>query len=260
MNKKTVLLEIKINIRRFQQLLNCFQEAIKNEKQIKIAYANPHVLNSVYGSREMTHIFNHFFDYIYPDGIGVVLADKLGRKFLDRRVTLSDSYPQLFDFCIHQGYSIYFLGGKRKTIDKAKVALQEHFPRLKLAGFMNGFYFEENMTDEEIVRMINQAAPHILLVGLGTPWQEKWIYHHARHLRVPVLWTCGSLLSIIAGERKRPSRWIKKLYLEWLSRWIDEPLRLFNRYIVGNPKFAYRVLKEYFHQRLPRNSKNGNHS
>ena len=254
------MLGIKINIQRFQQLLDRTQEAIKNGKQIKIAYANPHVLNSIYGSKEMTYIFNHFFDCIYPDGIGVVLADKLWGKFLERRVTLSDSYSQLFDFCIHQEYSIYFLGGKRKTIDKAKVFLQEHFPRLKVAGFMNGFYFEENMTDEEIVRIINEAAPHILLVGLGTPRQEKWIYHHARDLRIPVLWTCGSLLSIISGERKRPPRWIKKLYLEWLSRWINEPLRLFNRYIVGNPKFAYRILKEYFHQGLPRNSKHSNHS
>lgn len=259
MNKETVLLGIKINIRRFQQLLDCTQEAIKNGKQIKVAYANPHVLNSVYGSKEMTYIFNHFFNFIYPDGIGVILVDKLWGKFLERRVSLSDSYPQLFDFCIRQGYSIYFLGGKRKIIDKAKVILQEHFPSLRVAGFMNGFYFEENMADEEIVRIINEAAPHVLLVGLGTPRQEKWIYRHARHLRAPVLWTCGSLLSIIAGERKKPPSWVKKLHLEWLNRWLDEPLRLFNRYIVGNPKFTYRVLKEYLRQGLSRNSTHNNH-
>ena len=86
----------------------------------------------------------------------------------------------------------------------------------------------------------------ILLVGLGTPLQEKWIARNFDELDVPVVWAVGALMDYVAGKMPRAPRWMLDHGLEWLFRFLVEPRRMFRRYIIGNPVFILRVLKQKF--------------
>ena len=89
---------------------------------------------------------------------------------------------------------------------------------------------------------MNAAHPHILLVGMGTPIQERWIAAHRHELDVPVVWAVGALFDFVAGVQPRGPRWMLDNGLEWLYRLRSDPRRLWQRYVVGNPLFILRVM------------------
>lgn len=127
------------------------------------------------------------------------------------------------------------------STEKVKEKLQQKIPSLNIVGEYHGYFDKEN--NKEIVNKINNCRPNILLVGMGTPKQEEWIYQNHYHLNVSLCWAVGGLFDFISGKIKRAPLWMLHCHLEWLYRLCQEPKRLWKRYIVGNLKFIYRVLK-----------------
>jgi len=123
--------------------------------------------------------------------------------------------------------------------------LRERFPGLEIAGYQHG-YSED---DQEVIDKINQAAPDILFIGLGFPKQEKWISKHLEDLDIKVAVCIGGVFDVISGKTKRAPRWMQDACLEWLWRLIQEPRRLWKRYLFGNSQFIFLVIKQYLSNR-----------
>ena len=95
----------------------------------------------------------------------------------------------------------------------------------------------------KIINMIHEAKPHILIVGLGAPKQEKFIYHNRERLGVPISLGLGASLDFEAGHIKRAPKWMADHGLEWLYRFTKEPKRLFKRYFVDDIEILHLVRK-----------------
>jgi N-acetylglucosaminyldiphosphoundecaprenol N-acetyl-beta-D-mannosaminyltransferase len=205
-------------------------------------YANVHVLNTAYSDPELRRTLNKA-GLVYCDGAGVALGARLLGHRLPGRMTGADWIEPLCRTCAAEEIPLYFLGSRPGVAARAAGRLQERYPGLRVVGAHHG-YLDNPVTCATAIGAINVAHPRILLVGMGTPMQEKWVAAHCDRLRVPVIWTVGALFDFVAGVQPRGPRWMLDHGLEWLCRLWSDPRRLWRRYLVGNPLFILRVLRQ----------------
>jgi N-acetylglucosaminyldiphosphoundecaprenol N-acetyl-beta-D-mannosaminyltransferase len=175
---------------------------------------------------------------ITPDGIGIVLASKWQGKSLQERVTGYDILQGLLEAGNNKGYSVYLLGADEATSFKAAEAIRRQYPGVRIAGRHHGFFSVQNET--QIVSDIQVAKPDILVVAMGAPFSEKWIYKYKDVLQAKIAFGVGGSLDIMAGKVKRaPGMW-QKLHVEWLYRLLSQPTRWRRQLVL--PKFVLSVL------------------
>lgn len=140
---------------------------------------------------------------------------------------------------------MFFLGAAEGVAAKAAVNLKKKYPKLQVVGTYSPEYgFEkDNEKVQKVVSIVKQAKPDILIVALGAPKQEKFIYHNRKELNVPLSLGLGASLDFEAGNVKRAPRWMSNCGLEWLYRIIQEPKRMFKRYFVDAVKIVPMIWK-----------------
>ena len=159
-----------------------------------------------------------------PDGVGVLAAARIQNKPLFRRVPGIEVASVLLRKMGEQERSVFLLGGRPGVAETAGNLFKNHFPGLVVKGAYNGFFDAEEET--EICRRINEASPDLLIVCLGSPRQERWMYKHGAALHVGLMAGLGGTLDVFAGRVKRaPAPW-RKAGFEWLYRTIREPKRI----------------------------------
>ncbi|WP_395275809.1 WecB/TagA/CpsF family glycosyltransferase [Halalkalibaculum sp. DA384] len=189
---------------------------------------------------------NNKAELVRNDSAGIQLAGKILGTPIKERMTWADFGWDLAAYCEKEGLSMYFLGNEEGIPEKAKKRLQEKYPDLKVVGTHHGFFKKEGEENERIIQEINQLNPDILIVGFGMPLQEKWIRDNRNKLNVGIIMTGGNCFNFLAGTESRAPRWMHENGLEWLYRFLKEPVRMFDRYIIGNPLFFMRVFKQKF--------------
>jgi N-acetylglucosaminyldiphosphoundecaprenol N-acetyl-beta-D-mannosaminyltransferase len=184
-------------------------------------------------------------EYVCADGISVVMACKWLGKTAVSRVAGVDLVEHLCANASVFGLSVYFLGGREGSAQMAAEVLAAKYPGFKAAGiFCPPYGFEKDEQSlREVVEDIRRVKPSVVFVALGAPRQELFIHQHIRPLGVPVAIGVGGSFEMIAGRVRRAPRWMQKTGLEWLYRWIQEPRRLANRYLVGNVLFCFYLLR-----------------
>ena len=127
--------------------------------------------------------------------------------------------------------------------EQAAARLRRRFPKIKIVGVRHGYFDKnpESAENAELVAVINQLRPNILIAGMGMPVQERWLMENWERLNVNVFLTGGAVFDYISGKLSRAPRWMTENGLEWLGRLLIEPRRLWKRYILGNPLFLWRV-------------------
>ena len=230
-----------------RELIKRVESFVASNGRYRVMYANVHVLNTTYRDPELKRILNRA-DLVYCDGTGIKLGARLLGHHLPERMTGADWIHDLCRACERTGSTLYFLGGEPGIADEAAQVLTARYPSLSIVGTHHGHYDHDGPQNDAIIAEINALHPDILLVGFGTPLQEKWIDHHFERLDVPAVWAVGALVDFVTGKKPRAPRWMLNHGLEWLYRLWAEPSRLWKRYIVGNPLFIWRV----FMQRLGR--------
>ena len=169
---------------------------------------------------------------VLPDGMPLVWVSKLLGCPLSGRVTGVDLVPALAELSARKGYGIFLLGGKGNVAERAKVLLEKMYPGTRIVGTFAPTEEEMAQVDHsEILQRIQATKPEILLVALGNPKQEKWIWMNRKRLGVPVAMGVGGSFEIIAGDVRRAPRWIQNFGLEWAMRFVQEPGRLGPRYL-----------------------------
>jgi N-acetylglucosaminyldiphosphoundecaprenol N-acetyl-beta-D-mannosaminyltransferase len=168
---------------------------------------------------------------VLPDGMPLVWVSKLLACPLAERVTGVDLVPRLAELSARKGYGIFLLGGRDNVAERAAELLKQKFPGVRIVGTLAPTEDEMAQLDHsDILKRIHQAKPEILLVALGNPKQEKWIWMHRKRLGVPVAMGVGGSFEMLVGDMRRAPRWIQKCGLEWAMRFVQEPARLGPRY------------------------------
>jgi N-acetylglucosaminyldiphosphoundecaprenol N-acetyl-beta-D-mannosaminyltransferase len=184
-------------------------------------------------------------DLVVPDGMPLVWLGRCQGHVLGRRVYGPDL---LLAFCKEsagQGYRHFFYGGEPGVAEQLAGSLKTRFPGLNVVGTCSPpFRPLGAKEDEEMVEMIDRVAPDVLWVGLGAPKQERWMHKHKTRLRLPVMVGVGAAFDMLSGRRKQAPRWMREHGLEWFFRLLQEPRRLWRRYLVYGAQFiAYLILK-----------------
>ena len=140
------------------------------------------------------------------------------------------------------GLSHFFYGSSQETLDVLREILQKKYPGLKIAGMYSPpFRPLTEEEDEAVIEMINESNADIIWVGLGAPKQENWMYEHQDKVK-GLMFGVGAGFDYHAGKLKRAPRWMQRMSLEWLMRLLQDPRRLWKRYLVTNIKFIWYIL------------------
>jgi N-acetylglucosaminyldiphosphoundecaprenol N-acetyl-beta-D-mannosaminyltransferase len=179
---------------------------------------------------------------VLADGMPLVWVSKLMGCPLIERVTGVDLVPRLAKLSAEKGYRIFLLGGRDRVAERAARLLEELYPGVCIVDTYAPS--EETMAlldHSEILSRIHSARPDILLVALGNPKQEKWIWMHRKRLGVPVAMGVGGSFEILVGDVRRAPRWVQRVGMEWAMRFVQEPARLGPRYFRDFTGLARRL-------------------
>jgi len=236
---------VRIDAALLTDVLRFVTERIHSRSQTTLLYVNVHCLNLARDDRRYRDILNRA-QVVYCDGTGVRLAAWLTGQKLPERMTGADWIWDLASLCVAENYSLYFLGGEAGLADAAATALLRRYPRLRIAGCGTGYGLDPAVTDR-----INAVRPDIVLVGLGSPTQEKWIAAHREQIDAPIVWAVGALFGFVSGRIPRGPQWMTEHGFEWLCPLAAEPRKLWRRYLIGNPQFFWRLLARHRRARDP---------
>ena len=179
-------------------------------------------------------------DHLLPDGSGMAIAAKMAGVELGDNLNGTDLFPEICRHAAERGQSLYLIGGRPGLAAQAAATMRSRFPGLRIAGTCHGYWLaaEEDMLIEEI----NASGASIVLAGLGVPMQECWIDKVRDRLSAPVVMGVGGLFDYYSGAIPRAPAPFRAVGCEWVWRLMQEPRRLFSRYILGNPLFLAAAL------------------
>ncbi|MEZ9235207.1 WecB/TagA/CpsF family glycosyltransferase [Shewanella sp. 10N.286.52.A9] len=207
----------------------------------QFAFVNADCLNIAASDSDYRDTVNQC-DQVFADGSGIRIACQLHHIGLKDNVNGTDMLPLLCEKASLIGIKLFFLGGKGNTADEAAANLAAQYPNLEIVGCHHGYLTDEN--EQQVIEQINQSGAHILLVGMGAPKQEAWIRQHKSALSVGVAVGVGGLFDFFANNVSRAPIAVRQVGMEWVWRLAQEPTRMWKRYVVGNPLFIARVLKQ----------------
>ncbi len=225
----------------FDDTVRRIENSIQKRQPIRHCAINAAKIVKIQSDRKLREIVVSS-DVISPDGQSIVWASRFLKKPLPERVTGIDLMQKLLELAANKGYKVFLLGAREEVISRLTEKLKQKLPRLNLVGWRNGYF--STAEEKEIVEEINQKKPDILFVGMSSPKKEYWMSKYQSSLKVSFCMGVGGGFDVLVGKIKRAPRWMQKLGLEWFHRLLQEPTRMWKRYLVTNTLFLFYLLKE----------------
>jgi len=182
---------------------------------------------------------------LIPDGISIVWAVRwlTGQKI--KKIAGSELFFYEMEQLQRIGGKCFFLGSTEATLNCIAERVNKDYPNVKVQWhsppYKPEFSEEDNLA---MLKAINTFQPDVLFIGMTAPKQEKWAYQHYDQFNVNHICCIGAVFDFYAGTVKRAPKWMINMGLEWFYRLIKEPRRMWRRYLIGNSKFIWAVLKE----------------
>lgn len=231
------ILGVKISTLNMEESVKKAKEFLMGEKPAVIFTPNSEIVMNAYRDKDFLNIINSA-DMRTPDGIGLIYASKILKTPLRERVAGFDLTMNLLGSLNELGKSVYFFGSAPGIAIEAKRKIEEKYPGINVCGVSDGYFDEEK--EKEIIADINNKKPDLLLVCLGSPKQETWIFEHKDELNCKLLMGVGGTLDVISGNVKRAPGIFIKLGLEWFYRLLKQPSRIGR--MMALPKFLITVI------------------
>lgn len=226
------------------ETLNLVDEAISSAKQLHHVVVNAGKIVAMQKDPALRKSVNES-DIINADGQAVVWAAKILGKPLKERVAGIDLMENLVAMAHKKKHRIFLLGAKEDVVQKVAAIYSEKYDNGIIAGIRNGYFTREE--EPQIAQQIADSGAQMLFVAITSPIKENFLYNHRQILKsVPFVMGVGGSFDVVAGLTKRAPVWMQNAGLEWFYRFLQEPKRMWKRYLVGNSKFILLVLKEKF--------------
>jgi exopolysaccharide biosynthesis WecB/TagA/CpsF family protein len=220
--------------------INLLRTLVRERRFTRLGFLNAHNANVACSDRQFAEALKGFL--VLADGIGVDIAARIlyGQPFADN-LNGTDFVPELLA-AESRPLTVGLLGAKRANAEAAARRFAAHAPQHRFVVVHDGYFSPEQ--EPTILEALRALRPDVLLVAMGVPRQEFWIARNITpdHCTLPI--AVGALLDFESGAVKRAPVWMRRLRIEWVYRLINEPGRLWRRYIVGNPLFLARVLAQ----------------
>ncbi|MDP4208602.1 MAG: WecB/TagA/CpsF family glycosyltransferase [Bacteroidota bacterium] len=182
-------------------------------------------------------------DLINADGQSIVWAARFLGKYLPERVAGADLMQHLIKLAHDKGYKCFFFGAREDVVKKVVDIYTEKYTPTVIAGYRNGYYTKEE--EPQIARQIAESGAQLLFVAITSPKKEIFLDQYKDQFEdVYFTMGVGGTFDVIAGVTKRAPQWMQKIGMEWFYRLVQEPRRMWRRYLIGNTKFIWYILKE----------------
>lgn len=181
---------------------------------------------------------------VQADGQAVVWAARLLGLPIPERVAGIDLMGRVLEHCALKGYRVFLLGAEENVVKTCLANIHEAFPKLQVAGYRNGYFGKDE--DLAVADAIREARTDVLFVGMPSPRKELFIHQFQERMGVPFALGVGGSFDVFAGLVKRAPKLVQKIGMEWCFRLLQEPRRLWKRYLVTNSEFIALVLRDLF--------------
>jgi N-acetylglucosaminyldiphosphoundecaprenol N-acetyl-beta-D-mannosaminyltransferase len=227
-----------------KETLDLVDNAIGNEKQVHHVVVNAGKIVAMQKDLQLRESVNES-DLINADGQAVVWASKFLGKPLKERVAGIDLMENLVQLAAQKNYRIFFFGAKEEIVKKVVSIYETAHSKELIAGYRNGYFSKEE--EPAIAQEIAVSGAELLFVAISSPTKENFLYKYKKELSsINFIMGVGGSFDVVAGLTKRAPVWMQKAGLEWFYRFIQEPKRMWKRYLLGNSKFIALVIKEKF--------------
>lgn len=219
------------------ETLDAIDSLIKEDNCSYVVTPNVDHIVQLEKDEELKRVYENA-SLILTDGKPLIWISNWYKTPIKEKISGSDLFPRVCDLAAKKGYTMYLLGAAEGVADKAAKNLIDKYKGLNIVGtYSPPFGFEKDKVElKKIERQIQEVHPDILIVGLGCPKQEKYMYHHCKELGVPISFGLGASIDFEAGNIKRAPKWMSEHGLEWLYRITQDPKRLAKRYLVDDMK------------------------
>lgn len=225
------ILGVQVHPTTIEKLLEIISAIVKDNKKEIIGNHNLHSIYLLHSNPVMRNFYSQtFLNHI--DGMPIIFwLRTLGKQISTQcRITYVDLIYPLMQVANENKWKIYYLGSKPGVAEKAAKILRKKYQDVEIKTH-HGFFKFNSEEGKKILKEINEFHPHLILVGMGMPRQERWILNNYEFIESNVFMNAGACFDYIAGEQKTPPRIMGKLGLEWLYRLVSEPKRLWKRYL-----------------------------
>lgn len=236
-SSKVEFFNLGVNVLDRQDFFRELRQRLSNKQKITINFLNAHCFNVAQKNIEYRKALETC-TFLLNDGVGVEIAGKLIGIDFKENLNGTDLIPQLLEFFASNRMTVFFFGARKEVIEKAVKDIKANIPNLSIVGFSDGYVDDPAL----IVDEINQSQADAVILGMGVPRQELWVAKHYDQLTsAKVLVSGGAIFDFVSGNVKRAPHFIRRIKLEWLFRLIQEPKRLFSRYVIGSFVFLYYI-------------------
>jgi N-acetylglucosaminyldiphosphoundecaprenol N-acetyl-beta-D-mannosaminyltransferase len=239
---KINFLSIPVDALTMQQTIDVIDRGIQSNRHIQHMVINAGKVVAMRKHRDLYEsVVNS--DLINADGQSIVWAARFLGKQLPERVTGIDLMENLVKLAHQKGYKCFFFGAKEEVVSKMVANYSEKYSPDVIAGYRNGYYAKEE--EEDIANQINESGANLLFVAMCSPKKEVFLNNYKHILRkVNITMGVGGSFDVIAGFTQRAPLWMQKIGMEWLFRFMQEPKRMWRRYLIGNYQFIKLVFQE----------------
>ena len=177
---------------------------------------------------------------VNADGQSIVWAGRVLGLSVPERVAGIDLMERLLGLAETEAYPVFFLGATQDVLECFTSRATAQFPQLIVAGTRNGYFDDES----EVVGQIHESGARLLLVGISSPRKEFFLANNLDAMGPLLAVGVGGSFDVWAGKTKRAPQWMQRTGLEWFFRFLQEPRRMWKRYLVGNSRFVWLVVRE----------------
>jgi len=247
MVKKINFLNISIDAITMQETLQKVENTILLKKQIHHTVVNAGKVVLMQTDKELEESVIEA-DLINADGQAIVWAANLLGNKLPERVSGIDLMEELVKRSFKKGYKCFFFGATEEVVTKLVNIYKMQYSEDIIAGFRNGYFEKED--EKKIARQIAESGANILFVAITSPKKEIFLNTNKKQLQnVNFIMGVGGSFDVISGKVKRAPLWMQNIGLEWFYRFLQEPKRMWKRYLFGNLKFIWLVVKAFLENR-----------
>lgn len=239
----TNILGIRVYALTYQKTMRYIENCIRNRTKTYICVAAVHLIMESQHDKKLREGVNRA-GLTTPDGMPLVWILR-NRKLETERIYGPELMNRLCRLAENKSYSIFLLGGKLGESAIVANKLKILYPKLHITGYRDTHGKLLSQTEVNDINMvINRKHADIVFVGMGCPYQERWMINNRRRLLAPVLIGVGAAFDFLVGFEHQAPHWIQNIGMEWFFRFMHQPKRLFHRYMIQNVEFFVRMISE----------------